>query len=146
MYNVEIINKALKRLANLEVHFRGSIGSIEEPRQVLDPMRVNLCVPRVPLYIFSCDEQLKEWFCHSLHPFGCPLVSTQGFVGCDGPLKKWHCRSLCSSVYPSPFFSFVSLESVVHLEWHKASKSVEENQWESRGCFKGVFTGCLRLF
>ena len=28
--------------------FRAMAGSIEGPRRVLDPMRVNLCVPRVP--------------------------------------------------------------------------------------------------
>ena len=31
-------------------------GSIEGPRQVLDPMRVTLCLPRVPLSHFCCIE------------------------------------------------------------------------------------------
>ena len=34
-------------------------GPIEGPRRVLDPMRVNLCVPRVPLIPFSLHRMQK---------------------------------------------------------------------------------------
>ena len=40
---------------------------------------------------------------------------------------------VCSSVLPSPFFPLVSMESLVHLECHKASKSVKGIKLESMG-------------
>ena len=56
---------------------------------------------------------------------------------------------VCPSVRSSPFFSLVSLKSVVHLESHKASKSVKGTQWESlcvSRVFEGSFKGVLRVF
>ena len=66
--------------------------------------------------------------------------------------------SIHSSVRSYPFFSLVSLKSVVHLECHKASKSIKGTQLESlcvsrvfqsvfQGSFKGVsrkFQGCFK--
>ena len=42
MYNIEIANTAWKRLENFEVHFRGPVGSIEGPSQVLDRVQKTL--------------------------------------------------------------------------------------------------------
>ena len=60
-----------------------------------------------------------------------------------------HSRSFVrSSVRPSVrtlFFSLVSMESLEHLECHKASKSIKEIKFESTGVkrvsqdFKGVY-------
>ena len=46
MYNVEMV-KRLQNIKKIEVNFRGSVGSIEGPWLVLDPMEVRSCVPRV---------------------------------------------------------------------------------------------------
>ena len=60
---------------------------------------------------------------------------------------------VCLFVRPYPFFSLVSLKSVVYLECHKASKGVKGIKWEwmygprvFQWCFKGVsrkFKGCF---
>ena len=39
-----------------QVYCRAMAGSLERPRRVLDPMRVDLCVPRVPWSHFCCIE------------------------------------------------------------------------------------------
>ena len=36
MYNVEMVYTPRNRLENYEVHYRGFVGSIEGPRQVLE--------------------------------------------------------------------------------------------------------------
>ena len=56
--------------------------------------------------------------------------------------------AVCAFVRP-PFFSLVSLKSVVHLECHRASKSVKGTQWESlcvSRVFQGSFKGISRKF
>ena len=58
-------------------------------------------------------------------------------------------RSFVRSFFRPLFFSLVSLKSVVHLESHKASKSVKGTQWESlcvSRVFQGSFKGVLRVF
>ena len=44
------------------------------------------------------------------------------------------------------FFSLVFLKSIVHLECHKASKSVNGSEYVFQGCFKGVSRVFLRVF
>ena len=39
-----------------QVYCKAIAGSIGGPRQVLDPMRVDICVPRVPWSLFCCIE------------------------------------------------------------------------------------------
>ena len=74
MFDVETANIAWKRLENFEVHFRGPVGSIEGPSQVLDAMRVHLSVPRVPRYVFCCLECNKYGQFPSVGIFGPPWL------------------------------------------------------------------------
>ena len=46
-------------------------------------------------------------------------------------------------MFSSPFFSLVSLKSVAHLEFYKASKSVKGFHWESI-CVSRVFQECFK--
>ena len=47
-----MLYKAWIFLENHEVHFRVPVGSIEGPGQILDPIRINSRLPRVPWYGF----------------------------------------------------------------------------------------------
>ena len=47
LFNKSLENENVQQRAMLGV-LKGHAGSSEGPRQVLDPMRVTLCVPRVP--------------------------------------------------------------------------------------------------
>ena len=52
MYFVNGFFTDLRMLENHRVHFRGSLGSIEGPRLVLDPVGVSCFVSRVPRNAF----------------------------------------------------------------------------------------------
>ena len=55
--------QARMRLENLKVHFSGPVGSIEGPRQVLDPFEVSSCCPRFPWIFFVAQGSHQKKKC-----------------------------------------------------------------------------------
>ena len=76
-----------------------------------------------PVSIFSCDEELKKWRCHSV------------------------CSSFRSSFCPSLFFLLVSLEFLLVLNGFNGASRLFKGYLKFKGSFKDVsrkFQGCVK--
>ena len=91
-------------LVNHKVHFRGPVGSIEGPCLVLDLMRVHLCVPRVPWYVFLLSQTLVGWGLKKSVLVGF-LLETIWYLFLSLPPNNMYCTGCPKIVYPLYFLA-----------------------------------------
>ena len=100
---------------------RAMAGSIEGPRRVLDPMRVNLCLPRVPWSHFCLwgkfappplikDSETSAWWGLNNHHWIQRIGQTKNYFKCFRPTKtsmKKIFASIIKLIKVPTFFGYI---------------------------------------